>query len=236
MDITRRDLVATLLANDITELYHAHSVLAACHFIQEKALLSRGTVDRMGLPTTSQKSDKVDRTYSVWFDVFVDTDDYHHRIRKRNAYGPVLFVLDTAETLVSRSTLGAVSVTARNPWPTLSNGSGWRGVPRNKRWILATELLDKLEKGEFEQMVVFRHCGGVLPFEGSLREIVLDDPGFEKGDIQLYSAAYGALSHALRLAGLDVPIKRRVCRPGCECKAQYKKERPRTFEMFLSQP
>ncbi len=212
----------------------AHSVLAACHFIQEKALLSRGTVDRMGLPTTSQKSDKVDRTYSVWFDVFVDTDDYHHRIRKRNAYGPVLFVLDTLGTLVGRSTLGAVSVTARNPWPTWLNVNGWKGVPRNKRWILATELLETLKKGEFEQMVVFRHCGGALPFEDSLKEIILDDPGIEKNNIDLYSAAHGALSLALRLAGLEVPIKRRACRHGCTCKDQYARERPRTFEMFLS--
>ncbi len=79
-----------LLERGVTEVFHANSVATSCHFIRENSLLSRGTVERLGLKQTSQYTDNADKKYSIWFDVFVDTVDIHQRASRRNQYGPVL--------------------------------------------------------------------------------------------------------------------------------------------------
>jgi hypothetical protein len=54
-------------------LYHANSVITSCQFLKHKALLSRGSVDRLELAQTDQYSDGDDKRYSLWFDVFTDS-------------------------------------------------------------------------------------------------------------------------------------------------------------------
>lgn len=234
MDISKAKLTAVLAAKGVANLYHANSVLTAFHFIREGALLSRGTVDRMGLKTTSQQSDPIDRRHSIWFDVFVDTVDIHHRARKMNVYGPVLFVLDPA--VIQMNETGAISVTARNPMGTTANPNGWVGLTRDKRWLSASDLDVRLCPGNFEQMIVFRHTGGTLPFNECLKEVILDDPGIKAEGVELFSAAYGTLSTALATAGLEVPIRRRPCRSACACRADFVRNRQRTRELFLPMP
>jgi hypothetical protein len=215
-----------LVDKGVTSLYHANSVQTACHFLRAKALLSRGSVERLGLIQTGQTSDQTDKRHSVWFDVFADSVDIHDRARTRNLYGPVLFVLDI--DLLERTYTGRVWVTKLNP-------TKWKGKKRNERWFQSrNDLETNFIYGEFNHMIVFRHCGGAIPFGPYLRKVVLDDPEIKNRDgVDLFSAGHGALSLALADADLDIPISKRRCRAQCQCTARYRQERGRTESMFI---
>lgn len=155
MDIPSKHVFESLLSKNITELHHANSVATACHFLRTKSLLSRGTVERHGVQQTPQSSDDIDKRYGIWFDVFTDTVDIHHRAKRANVYGPVTFVLDTE--LIKKSYTGRIWVTKLNP-------TKWSRKSDSKRWFQNKADLDSnLVKGDFDHMLVFRHCGGELP-------------------------------------------------------------------------
>jgi len=225
MDIPSKHVFDALDSEGITEIYHANSVATACLFLRTKSLLSRGSVERRGLSQTPQHSDDVDRRYSIWFDVFADTVDIHHRARRANAYGPVTFVLDAE--LIKKAHTGRLWVTKLNP-------TKWAGKKDKERWFQGkTDLTEHLIKGQFDQMLVFRHCGGELPFGNFLKEIILDDPKQESSEgIDLYSMAVGALRLAMADSDIDLPITRRVCPAGCSCVEEYDDDRDRLFMMF----
>jgi hypothetical protein len=92
-----------------------------------------------------------------------------------------------------------------------------------ERWFQnKAELADGFAVGDFNQMLVFRHCGGELPFKSFLSKIILDDP--ERNlmkNVDAYSAAFGALRLSSYEGSIDVPIEKRNCRFGCECKRYY---------------
>jgi hypothetical protein len=113
MHLIRQTVYNALEDKGILNLYHANSVLTSCQFLKRGSLLSRGTAERLNYHQTSQASDKIDKTYSLWFDVFTDTVDIHDRATTSNVYGPVLFVIDP-KILLKKST-GRVWVTKFNP-------------------------------------------------------------------------------------------------------------------------
>ncbi|HLK13604.1 MAG TPA: hypothetical protein VKT78_02265 [Fimbriimonadaceae bacterium] len=168
----------------------------------------------MGLAQTAQSSDEDDKKYSLWFDVFLDTVDIHKRASRRNAYGPVLLAF---EIELLKEYTGAIWVTRLNP-------TKWEGREHGDRWFASTaELRSGFKAAEFDQMIVFRHCGGELPFEGHLAEIVLDDPKLKRtdADIDYFSMAYGALRLAMTEGGVEVPIRKRACSAKCSCVKEY---------------
>lgn len=168
MDIPSKHVFDALMDEEIDELHHANSVATACQFLRSRSLMSRGTVERLGITQTPQSSDDLDKSYGIWFDVFADSVDIHNRARRANAYGPVMFVFDTE--LINRSYTGRIWVTKLNP-------TKWAGKSEKQRWFQDKEdLKDNLTKGTFDQMLVFRHCGGELPFKKFLKRIVLDNP------------------------------------------------------------
>jgi len=225
MDIPSKHVFEVLVGKGINELHHANSVVTACQFLRSKSLMSRGTVERLGITQTPQSSDDIDKRYGIWFDVFADTVDIHHRARRANAYGPVLFVFDTQ--LIKRSYTGRIWVTKMNP-------TKWAGNSDQQRWFQDKEDLEEnLVKGSFDQILVFRHCGGQLPFRRFLKMIILDDPQWEDDDeVGLFSMAVGALRLAMADSGIDVPIERRVCRKGCVCEEEYAQDEKRLLKMF----
>jgi len=214
-----------LMDEGIDELHHANSVATACQFLRSRSLMSRGTVERLGITQTPQSSDDLDKRYGIWFDVFADSVDIHNRARRANAYGPVMFVFDTE--LINRSYTGRIWVTKLNP-------TKWSGKSEKQRWFQDKEDLEgNLTKGTFDQMLVFRHCGGELPFKKFLKRIILDDPQrTTEEDVDLYSMAVGALRLAMSDSGLDIPIERRVCRTGCKCNDNYGEDDERLYMMF----
>lgn len=225
MDIPSAHVFEVLSDKGVTQLHHANSVATACQFIRSKALLSRGSVDRLGLTQTPQKTDEADRRYSIWFDVFLDSVDIHKRANRANAYGPVLFVFDLK--IINKNGTGRIWVTKCNP-------TKWAGKLDKDRWFQGQDdLAENFVKGQFDQMIVLRHCGGELPFGKHLKEIVLDDPQLQTDDdIDFYSMAIGALRVSMQDAGISVPIKRRVCAEECACKDYWEGNDERLLTMF----
>ncbi|QBR39563.1 hypothetical protein EHF36_02105 [Kerstersia gyiorum] len=225
MDIPSKHVFDALMDKGIDELHHANSVATACQFLRSRSLMSRGTVERLGIAQTPQSSDDLDKRYGIWFDVFADSVDIHHRARRANAYGPVMFVFGTE--LINRSYTGRIWVTKLNP-------TKWSGKSEKQRWFQNKEdLEDNLTRGTFDQMLVFRHCGGELPFKRFLKKIVLDDPQRTTDeDVDFFSMAVGALRLAMSDSGLDIPIERRVCRAGCRCNENYGEDGERLYMMF----
>jgi hypothetical protein len=229
MEIKAEAVAKVLEANGINTIYHANSVITACQFLRSGCLRSRGNIERSGLYQTLQSSDEIDKRHSVWFDVFTDSVDIHHRANRANAYGPVLFEIDVR--LITESYVGNLCITKKNP-------TKWDGAKHEQRWFTSeTDLKANFQKGSFDQMIVFRHIGGELPFSGRLKKIVLDDPGKKTpGGFEFFSMAYGALSFAAAEGSLDVKIARRNCKAGCSCVSNYKQDVTRTKELFFPKP
>ena len=225
MHIPSSHVFETLCDKGITELHHANSVATACQFIRRRSLLSRGSVDRLGITQTSQTSDDADKRYSIWFDVFLDSVDIHERASRANVYGPVLFVFDIK--IIDRNSTGRIWVTKLNP-------TKWSRKSEKQRWFQdKADLENNFIKGCFDQMLVLRHCGGALPFGSYLKEIVLDDPCRETKDkVDTYSMSVGALRLAMGDAKINIPIHRRKCGNGCNCKDYWNKNNDRLSQMF----
>lgn len=225
MDIPANTVFDVLENNGVEHLYHANSVLTSSQFLRSKSLVSRGSVERLDVAQTEQSSDQADKRHSVWFDVFADAVDIHHRVRNVNHYGPVLFELSL--DIIRRSHTGRVWITKLNP-------TKWAGMKRRERWFQSKEDLEEnFVAGNFDHMIVFRHCGGALPFGNFLQRIILDDPHMKVEGIDLFSAGFGALALAMSDAGLRVPITRRKCRAQCGCTKTYAKADDRAVKMFL---
>ena len=227
MEIASKRVFEVLQEKGVDTIYHANSVLTACQFLRNRSLMSRGTVFRKGLYQTSQISDRIDRKHGIWFDVFIDSVDIHDRARQANCYGPVLFVIDSE--LIKRTYTGRVWVTKLNP-------TKWKGKGHRERWfVFDNDLSNNFARGNFDQMIVFRHCGGELFFTKYLTEIILDDPELKtRGSrIDYYSMAYGALTLAITEGGLNIKIRKRRCPNGCKCLDDYRINLDRTREMFI---
>src|SRR3989304_10061841 len=148
MEIASKRVFEILQEKGVDTICHANSVLTACQFLRSGSLMSRGTVYRKGLYQTPQKSDRIDRKYGIWFDVFTDSVDIHNRARQANCYGPVLFVIDSE--LIKKTYTGRVWVTKLNP-------TKWKGNEHRERWFEydSGHSID-FARGNFDQMIVFR--------------------------------------------------------------------------------
>lgn len=225
MHIPSAHVYSALSEKGVTHLHHANSVATACQFIRSRSLLSRGSVERLGLAQTAQMSDSADKRYSIWFDVFADSVDIHKRANRANVYGPVLFVFDI--NIINNNSTGRIWVTKTNP-------TKWEGKKDNFRWFQdKNDLEENFVRGRFDQMIVLRHCGGELPFGKYLKKIILDDPDKKTDmDVDHFSMSVGALRLAMQDAKIDVPIERRQCNEECECKTYWSDNEVRLSEMF----
>lgn len=121
-------------------------------------------------------------------------------------------------------------------WITKLNPTKWHGKTHEERWFVSLEdLRDNFVMGRFDQMVVFRHCGGQLPVKRYLEQIVLDDPALmsRHSNIDYYSMAYGALKLAMTEGEVDVPVRKRTCGDRCRCKGEYARDRSWSNAMYV---
>jgi hypothetical protein len=227
MELHPESVYEILKDKGVETLHHANSVITSCQFLRSGSLISRGTIQRNELYQTPQKSDSIDIEHGVWFDIFTDSVDIHARASQVNFYGPVLLVLDSE--IIKDPYTGKVWVTKLNPMK-------WDGKPYEKRWFTSEEDLERNFKyGRFDQMIVFRHCGGELSFKDYLREIILDDPQLEVAESQIdyYSMAFGALRLAMAEGGIEAEISKRECGQYCRCVRRYQSNTKWAKQMFF---
>jgi hypothetical protein len=214
MEINALQAFEILKGKGIDYLHHANSVQTSCSFLKTGCLTSRGSTISRGLRQTDQMSDNLDRKYGVWFDVFTDSVDIHQRASRRNKYGPVL--LKIKSEILTASDMPPCWITKKNPTKWVEN------EPLENRWFSSIDELQNLFKmGEFDQMIVFRHIGGVLPIKNFVNEIILDDPNQEYYGLKFYDLAAGALFSAANESDMKITIYKRLCNIGCTCQNEY---------------
>ena len=227
MELPAKESLAILKEKGVTHLHHANSVVTACSFIRFNALLSRGEMERRGLPQSSQLSDATDRSLGVYHDIFLDTVDIHNRASKRNIYGTVLF----------RIGLDSILEHDFPPiWITRSNPMGWKSSTKHAdRWFQSTADLKKdFVKGRFDQMIVFRHVGGFLSLTKLLEDVMVDDPQLKVGDFSYFDLSVGALQLARSYSkAFKAKIVRRECGAKCKCRTEYASNTNATKDMFI---
>lgn len=227
MELSAKELRKIFIRKGMDGLYHSNSVLTSCTFIQKGALISRGMMEKLKLPQTSQMSDAIDKKYGIWNDVFVDSCDYHKRIRQRNVYGSVMFKIDL--DILKNEDNG-------NLWITKLNPTKWDGVDYSDRWFSSLEDVDEnFTRGTFDYMIVFRHSGGFLNIKKYIEEIIIDDVELVKSSspkLNLTTMGFGALVLAKSLSNLNISISARSCSPTCICDREYKRDRATADKMF----
>lgn len=227
MELLSKRVYEILKAKGVGTLHHANSVITSCQFLRAGSLVSRGSAQRNGMYQTPQKSDRIDKAYGIWFDIFTDSVDIHARASRANVYGPVQFILNSE--LIKDTYTGKVWVTKLNP-------TKWAGKSHAQRWFTSEkDLEENFVYGRFDQMIVFRHCGGELPFGDYLKELILDDPQLEMPEphIDYYSMAYGALRLAMTEGGIETEITKRVCSNLCSCVNSYQSNIEWAEQMFM---
>jgi len=226
MELNALQTYEVLRGHDVEYLYHANSVQTSCAFLRSACMMSRGVVERQALRQTPQKSDLLDKMYGVWFDVFTDSVDIHNRASKRNLYGPVLFVIKIE--ILTTPYMPPLWITKKNP-------TKWiEGELHTERWYSSIgELQHNFVKGQFDQMIVFRHIGGVLPIKGHVDDIILDDPNQEYYGLKYYDLSAGALLAAAMDSGIPIRIIKRTCAQHCRCQAEYAVDPKVTLKYFF---
>ncbi len=226
MELEAKAVLEILRQKGVTALYHANTVQTACTFLQQGFLMARGVVEERGLVQTPQQSDESDRKHGIWYDVFVDAFDIHQKLRRVNAYGPVLFVLDVE--LLSRASMASI-------WITKSNPASWdKKALSNRYFSTIEEFRQQYRKHEPEQQFMLRHSGGLLRLAPHLLKIVVDDPEVRVNEVDTYSQALGAFKASARGGGLGgVVMERRQCKGKCLCKEQYKAMSKKKFNRFF---
>jgi hypothetical protein len=200
-----------LVSHDVSELFHANSVITALTFINHGGLISRGTVEDCGLHQTLQESDEIDKVYGIYNDIFFDSVDIHKRAKKLNDYGAITFVysIDVLDELEDYE----ICVTRDNP-------IRWKeSMTNNERYFTDYNDLDSnFVKGNFVQHITVKDIRKALSFN-HLKEIIIDYPGESRE--KYFIPAYDALEIAIKNNKINVPISKRECSSECQCQNQY---------------
>lgn len=227
MSISTDYAVKLLKDKGVKEVFHANTVATACNYLNARALLSREYVESRHLPQTEQKSDKIDKDYGIYNDIFLDKVDIHKNSNDLIVYGPVCFVFDI-DILLSNE-LSSISITRTNP-------IYWKNKGYESDWMLSDcELSKEFDVDCFGQQLVLRNDTGMLTFGTHLKYIRLDDPCYkdEVTGVDFYSVAYGALAQSMSIADFKVKIVKQKCGASCKCIASYKRNIDKTRMSFF---
>ncbi len=223
------EVLKVLSSKGATKFFHSNSALTSITFLEAGALLSRQYVEKNGLKQTSQPSDAIDKRYGIWNDVFFDTVDIHDWARRKNHYGPVLFVLNTTSVLTDNSLKSTLRIARENP-------TGWKdGQKDNERYFQTVDEFAKaFSFGDFGKHFMFKTNNGTIALAAHIDHILLDDPKDALGDKSVFDTASKALMAAAKRGKVNVEIRRRECRQGCRCLENYKAAQAAQKAMFAA--
>lgn len=210
----------------ITHLHHANTVATALTFIEQKGLLSRGAVDKLQLYQTPQSSDRKDKLFNIWNDVFLDTHDLHSHFPRENRYGPVLFKFSIDFLLKINSEV----------WVTKDNPIRWTRSMRNNDRYFSSVARMKREWDDYKperRMITIRNNSRAILFK-YLQEITLDEPGFLLDGIDLFNVARRQLRRAISTGDLDIKVVKRKCPTYCYCEDNYDKKSERDLKRLFN--
>lgn len=221
-----QELKHLLYEKNIKSLYHANTVATTCTFLKAGGLLSRGTVEDLGLKQTPQKSDDTDKIFDVYYDIFFDSDDIHRRAKRINYYGPVLFVYST--DLLDDLPEKCIAITKENP-------QYWKEeMEENERYFMSLEELgESYLKGILAQHITIRHWKLPLPFD-HLERIIIDNPKIE--NMSYFNDAYNEITSLMHKQSIHVPLEIRKCDAECNCVEKYQSYKEGfTYHRFKTQ-
>lgn len=193
--MTNSEIKQVLLCHGVQQLYHTNTVETSLSFIKNGGLLSRGVCDDMGYPQTRQYTDKTDKLYNIYYDIFFDSMEIQRRTGV-SYYGPVLFVYDI--DVLNTIEEGNIHISKLNP-------DKWRNtVCESERYFLdLNEFSLFYNENDFGQHIILANQTKPLSFD-YLEKIVISDP--QTDDNSIFENAEIALRGALENAQLSVPF------------------------------
>lgn len=215
MELDAREILQVLRDKGVEKLHHANTVRTACSFLRQGKILSRGTLDELGLPQTDQQTDGIDKEHGLWYDIFVDTVNIHYRGKRRNLYGPILF--EFSLEILEQDWLPYIWITKTNPnrWTDEMNYE-------EKYFKSINEFVQNFQYGNFDKLFLLRSVGGVLRLAPYLNRILIDRCDREIYGVKAYDQAVGAIKASATASGLEhIEITAHGCQAGCACASQY---------------
>ena len=217
MRLDNYELYNALKGQGIQKLYHANTLTTALSFISLGGVTSRGNIERLRLPQTEQDSDYADKQYNVWNDIFLDTVDLHgYRYgglwSRENAYGPILFELNT-ELLLDKD--------LDNIWITTENPQYWEEKNPSNYFFTVEDYIANYNKNRQKKMITIRGIEKIISLQQYLSCIYIDDPKLSYKNINLYDFCYDKILAAIQQANLTTRICKHHCSPPCYCRTNY---------------
>ncbi|HTJ53342.1 MAG TPA: hypothetical protein VL443_28000 [Cyclobacteriaceae bacterium] len=218
-DLSSEPMLEVLIAKGITNFFHANTVLTSYTFLEHSNLLSRKFIEDNELRQTPQYTDDIDKKYNIYNDIFMDTVDIHERARRRNNYGPILFVFPL--NILSTLKISFVRFTKKNP-------SKWNDddLPTDRYFHSVEEFKNGYSKGNFDTMMIIPNRDK-LPLLNTLDQVIFDKPEMHWKDNgkNLTDEAVEYLKAAAVNGGLSnkgIGIRFRKCDARiCNCFNQY---------------
>lgn len=155
-------------------LYHANSLTTSLAFISSKKLFSREYGELQKLPQTPQNSDKLDKRYKIYNDIFFDNSDIAARLL--SVYGPITFVFK-ANYLLNSSF--EIKISKENP-------QHWekKGLYKlsDQYFTSLNELISRFEdsssfnfSNNFAHHTIFKNCPVIELSELNLEKILIEN-------------------------------------------------------------
>ncbi|WP_282018157.1 hypothetical protein [Salegentibacter mishustinae] len=157
----------------ITHLFHANTVSTSVTFLESKNLLSRQYIEENKLHQTPQYSDKADKDFGIFDDIFLDFIDIHKEWNRYNKYGPFLFVFSIE--ILKSDQIKTLRITKKNP-------VNWKYSEPEEEWYYSDlkEFEDNYKKGnrlkDIGSMLILKDIDGKLSLRPHLDKMILDNP------------------------------------------------------------
>lgn len=212
--MTNEEIKQVLTDKGVNHLYHANTVGTTVTFLKNGGLISRGAVEDRGLYQTGQVTDKSDKEFGIYYDIFFDSVDIHERAHHLNKYGPVTFVysLDLLDSLPRN----LIKITKSNPKHWNSSMS-----EEEKYFIKLDELERNYKKADFGKHLTIVQQHQPLPFT-YLEKIILDNPNFtDSKNNTLLNNAKNYLPILMEEQGITADFAIRECSDSCNCHSEY---------------